>query len=108
MGDIYIRRDIQDSWLVSDMKVYTWWLDLVVQSNHEPTKILINGSLYEVPVGVVAVSLKTLAERWKVKKGNVSRFLSLLAEDDIATVTKVGGLTFINMLSRYVRIHKDL
>lgn len=108
MGDIYIRRDIQESWLFSDYKVYAWWIDLVLLSNHEPTKMLINGSLHDVPTGVVTVNLKNLAERWNVKQGKVTWFLSLLAEDDIAKVDKVGSITFINMRSRYVRICQDV
>lgn len=108
MGDIYIRRDIQDSRIFSDHIVYAWWTDLVLMSNHEPTKILVNGSLVDVPTGVVAVNLKNLADRWKVKKGKVSWFLSLLQEDNIAKVDKVSNISFINMRSRYVRICEDV
>ena len=108
MEDVYIRRDIQDSWLFSDHRVFAWWTDLVLMSNHEPTKILINASLYDVPRGVVAVNLQHLADRWRVKKGKVNWFLSLLLEDEIAKINKVSNITFINMESRYVRLCKDV
>lgn len=104
MGDLYLNRDVKDSWLYADYQVFSKWLSLVLLAHHEPTKILISGRLHHVPQGCVAIELKDLAKMWNTKKGNVYHFLSLLEEDDLATVGRVGRIIFINIESRYVRM----
>ena len=108
MKDIYIRQDIKDSWLYAEYSLFSRWLDLLMLSWHEPTKILIEGMLISVPQGCVAIRLEELAKKWDIKKGNVSHFLSLLEEDELAKVSRRGKVTIINLESRYVRLHQDI
>lgn len=105
MGDLYLSLEVKESWLYSDYSSFSKWFSLVKLAWHESTKKLINGALYDVPEGSVAIDLKQLSEMWKVKKGDANLFLSMLIEDKLATVTEERGILFINMLSRYVRIY---
>ena len=105
MGDLYLSLEVKETWLYNDYSSFSKWISLVQFAWHNSAKKLINGVLYDVPEGTVAIDLKQLAEMWKVKRSDANLFLSMLIEDKLATVTEERGILFINMLSRYVRIY---
>jgi hypothetical protein len=58
-------------------------MDILMQANIEPKKVLIKGQLIEVGRGEVIYSYETWANRWKINKSKVLRFLKMLEKDSM-------------------------
>ena len=56
-------------------------MDILMQANIESKKVLIKGQLIEVGRGEVIYSYDTWANRWKINKSKVVRFLKMLEKD---------------------------
>ena len=54
-----------------------------MQANIEPKRVLIKGQLIEVSRGEVIYSYETWANRWKINKSKVLRFLKMLEKDSM-------------------------
>ena len=54
-----------------------------MSANIEPKKVLIKGQLLEVNRGEVIYSYETWANRWKINKSKVLRFLKMLEKDSM-------------------------
>ena len=54
-----------------------------MQANIEPKKVLIKGQLIEVERGEIVYSYETWANRWKINKSKVLRFLKMLEKDSM-------------------------
>jgi hypothetical protein len=58
-------------------------MDILMQANIESKKVLIKGQLIEVGRGEVIYSYETWANRWKINKSKVLRFLKMLEKDSM-------------------------
>ncbi len=58
-------------------------MDILMQANIEPKKVLIKGQLIQVHRGEVIYSYETWANRWKINKSKVLRFLKMLEKDSM-------------------------
>jgi hypothetical protein len=82
-GWIKLHRQLTDHWIWSKPEYLKWWLDILMSANIEPKKVLIKGQLIEVNRGEVIYSYETWANRWKINKSKVLRFLKMLEKDSM-------------------------
>ena len=50
-GYIYIHRQIMDHWVWQDEKYFRWWMTILLNVNHEETKVPINYEIVTVKPG---------------------------------------------------------
>ena len=82
-GWIKIHRTITDNWVWQNSDYLKWWLDILIEVNHTPSKTLIKGSLYECSRGQKLYSLDSWAKRWGTNKSKARRFLKMLEKDNM-------------------------
>lgn len=82
-GWVTLHRALLDHW--------TWkskpfshgqaWVDLILNANHEQSKVMIKGTLYTVERGQQCRSVLTLASEWGWSRGKTERFLITLKNE---------------------------
>ena len=82
-GWIKIHRQLSNHWIWEKPEYLKWWMDILMQANIEPKKVLIKGQLIDVGRGEVIYSYETWANRWKINKSKVLRFLKMLEKDSM-------------------------
>jgi len=82
-GWIKIHRTITHNWVWQNSDYLKWWLDILIEVNHTPSKTLIKGTLYECLRGQKLYSLETWAKRWNTNKSKSRRFLKMLEKDNM-------------------------
>jgi DNA replication protein DnaD len=89
-GWIKLYRSVRHNWLWQNgnERYAKWWMDILMMVNHEPRKVFVNGRLMTIGVGQRLTSLKKLGEMWGVDWRTVSKFLDLLAEDNMIELAK--------------------
>lgn len=80
-GWIKLHRQLTNHWIWDKPEYLKWWLDIIIQANIESKKVLIKDQLIEVNRGEVVYSYDTWANRWKINKSKVVRFLKMLEKD---------------------------
>ena len=87
-GWIKLHRSIRKNWIWEDAQKLKWWLDILLQANHQERKILLGNELILVERGSFHTSELKLMKRWGVSKTTVRRFLELLESDGMITLEK--------------------
>lgn len=88
-GWIKLYRSVQNHWLWDNSDYFKWWVDILMTVNHSPNKVLTrDGKLQEVFTGETLTSVNKLAQKWGVTRRTVSKFLSLLEQDEMISVQK--------------------
>jgi hypothetical protein len=82
-GWIKVHRQLSNHWIWEKPEYLKWWLDILMQANIEPKKVLIKNQLIEIGRGDVLYSYETWANRWKINKSKVLRFLKMLEKDSM-------------------------
>ena len=82
-GWIKVHRQLSNHWIWDKPEYLKWWLDILMQANIEPKKVLIKNQLIEINRGEVVYSYETWANRWKINKSKVLRFLKMLEKDSM-------------------------
>ena len=80
---IKLFRDINKHWIWQNSDYLKWWLDILLEVNHAPAKVVINNKIYDCNRGEKLYSLDTWAHRWGTNKSKVRRFLQLLQNDNM-------------------------
>lgn len=80
---IKLFRDINKHWIWQNSDYLKWWLDILLEVNHAPAKVVINNKIYDCNRGEKLYSLDTWAARWGTNKSKVRRFLQLLQNDNM-------------------------
>lgn len=80
---IKLFRDINKHWIWQNSDYLKWWLDILLEVNHAPAKVVINNKIYDCNRGEKLYSLDTWAVRWGTNKSKVRRFLQLLQNDNM-------------------------
>lgn len=97
MSWIKIHRDLNKHWIWNNPEYLKWWLDILIEVNFEPQKILINNKIYECNRGEKLYSLDTWAKRWNTNKSKVRRFLDLLQKENMITLKSETQTTRISV-----------
>jgi uncharacterized phage protein (TIGR02220 family) len=85
-GWIKLHREINSHWIWSNSDYFKWWIDILLEVNHTPAKVLIKGKVYNCGRGEKLYSLDTWASRWGTNKSKVKRFLEMLQKDEMICV----------------------
>lgn len=85
-GWIKLHRAIRKNWIWEDPLKLKWWLDILLQANHQERKILIGNEIVLIERGSFHTSTIKLSERWKVDRKTVKKFLELLQKDNMITL----------------------
>ncbi|WP_346888312.1 DnaA N-terminal domain-containing protein [Clostridium sp. UBA1056] len=87
-GWIKLHRAIRKNWIWEDAQKLKWWLDIILQANHQERKVLLGNELVVVERGSFHTSELKLAKKWGVSKTTVRKFLELLESDRMITTIK--------------------
>lgn len=85
-GWIKLHRAIRKNWIWEDPQKLKWWLDILLQANHQERKILIGNEIVLIERGSFHTSTVKLSERWSVDRKTVKKFLELLQKDNMITL----------------------
>jgi hypothetical protein len=85
-GWIKLYRSIQKHWIWDNSDYLKWWIDILMEVNHDETKVLIKNELYICNRGQSVRSVLNWARRWRVDRGKAQRFLMLLEKDQMMTL----------------------
>lgn len=80
---IKLFRDINKHWIWQNSDYLKWWLDILLEVNHAPAKVVIKNKIYDCNRGEKLYSLDTWAHRWGTNKSKARRFLQLLQNDNM-------------------------
>jgi hypothetical protein len=80
-GWISLHRKIRDNWIWEDPVKLKWWIDILLEVNHEPKNIIRGLSVINCDRGQTIRSLQGWSERWNVSRSCVRHFLKLLQDD---------------------------
>lgn len=98
-GWIKIHREIKNHWIWNNPEYLKWWMDIILEANYTPSKVVIKGTIYECGRGEKLYSLDTWASRWNTNKSKVRRFLNLLQNDsmiELKNETQTTRITICN------------
>ncbi len=87
-GWIKLYRSIRKHWLWEDAEKLKWWIDILLQANHQDNKFLLGSELVVIERGSFHTSELKLSQRWGVSKTTIRKFLELLEEDKMIEVKK--------------------
>ena len=80
---IKLFRDINKHWIWQNSDYLKWWLDILLEVNHAPAKVVIKNKIYDCNRGEKLYSIDTWAHRWGTNKSKARRFLQLLQNDNM-------------------------
>lgn len=87
-GWIKLYRSIRKNWIWEDAQKLKWWLDILLQANHQDRKVLLGNELVLIERGSFHTSELKLSKKWGVSKTTVRKFLELLESDHMITTEK--------------------
>ena len=82
-GWIKLNREINSHWVFQNSDYFKWWVDILLEVNYAPAKVVIKGKVYECARGEKLYSLDTWATRWKTNKSKVRRYFDLLQKENM-------------------------
>jgi len=82
-GWIKLNREINNHWVFQNSDYFKWWVDILLEVNYTPAKVVIKGKIYECGRGEKLYSLDTWAIRWKTNKSKVRRYFDLLQKENM-------------------------
>lgn len=85
-GWVRLYRAIRKHWLWEDAIKLKWWIDILLQANHQDRKVLIGNELMTIERGSFHTSIMKLSDRWQVDRKTVKKFLDLLEKDGMITL----------------------
>lgn len=85
-GWIRLYRAIRKHWLWEDAIKLKWWIDILLQANHQDRKVLIGNELMNIERGSFHTSIIKLSDRWQVDRKTVKKFLEVLEKDGMITL----------------------
>lgn len=85
-GWIKIYRKVRDHWIWEDANKLKWWLDILLEVNHDPKKVVIGYNIFDCNRGESIRSLHNWGVRWGVSKTVVNNFFRLLQNDGMIEV----------------------
>jgi DNA-binding transcriptional regulator YhcF (GntR family) len=80
-GYIKLYRSIRNHWVWEDPRKFQWWIDILMECNHDDKKVPIGFELFDCKRGQTLHSRLEWSKRWRVDESTVRRFLSMLEAD---------------------------
>lgn len=110
LGWISIHRKIREHWIWNDPVKLKWWIDLLMEANHQDNKINIGYEVFECKRGQTIRSLQGWAYRWNVSRDTARNFLKMLhSENMILTknLKKTTQITICNYDTYQTSLHDE-
>lgn len=100
-GYFSINRSIEDNWLWKQKPFSKGqaWIDLILLANHSEVKLPKGDEINTYKKGCVHRSIYFLAERWGWNRKTVRRFLSVLENDQMVSVSCTASGTTITLIN---------
>jgi hypothetical protein len=98
-GFIKLFRSLTRHWIWEDERKLKWWINILLDVNHQDNKVPIGFDLIECKRGQSVKSLESWAKQWRVDKSTVRRFFDLLQKDSmirLENLQKTTRLTVCN------------
>ena len=95
-GYISIHRKIWDSKIWTEKEPFdirSAWIDLLLMANHADNSIIVNRKSVDIKVGQMLTSYGKLSKRWNWSVGKVRRYLALLSDMKMITLSGTQGGT---------------
>ena len=101
-GYIKLYRCILDNplWKFDQVTKLQAWLDLLLNTNWKPGKLVINSCIINIDRGQIGWSEVTMSKRWSWSRNKVRRFLRML-EDEGNIVQQKNNKTTIITICEY-------
>lgn len=98
-GWISLHRKIRDNWIWKDPVKLKWWMDILLQVNHDEKIVKVNIGLKNIDCGrgQSVMSLQNWAKRWNVSKGCARAYLGLLQKEKMIVMENVTKSTRITV-----------
>ena len=101
-GWIKLYRQVTDTYIWNATEPFdrrSAWIDLLLMANHEERSFLLrNGQNQTVQEGQLFTSIVHLAQRWRWSRNRVYRYLELLTEQGMVTVSGTPNGTLITLV----------
>ena len=101
-GWIKLYRQVTDTYIWAANEPFdrrSAWIDLLLMANHEERSFLLrNGKNQTVKEGQLFTSTGHLAQRWHWSRGRVNRYLGLLSEQGMVTVSGTPSGTLLTLV----------
>jgi hypothetical protein len=101
-GWIRVYRSIKHNFLWTSSEPYdkrSAWIDLLLSVNHEDRTIMINGRPQVIGEGQRWLSQIALAKRWKWSRNRVNRYLHILVEQRMVTLSGTPSGTLLTIVN---------
>lgn len=100
-GWVSIHRSVTENFVWQDkpFNMGAAWIDLILTANHEERKLAIEGHLIIIRRGQTFTSIRSLAEKWGWSKVKVSRYLSLLEQDEMVKLERSKSGTLLTLVN---------
>ena len=108
-GFVKLDRDLLEHWIWTSEPFTKGqaWVDLLMLANHKSTKAVHNGVVVDHRIGCVDRSVLWLSDRWGWSRGKAKRFLELLQEEGMVSVTSTTQGTSIR-IENYIKRQQSL
>lgn len=100
-GWVSLHRSVTENFVWQDkpFNMGAAWVDLILMANHEEKKMPLDGRLITIKRGQTFSSVRSLAERWGWSKNKVTRFLSLLEQDEMVITERSKNGTLLTLVN---------
>ena len=82
-GYVAIHRDLQKHWIWQDSNYLKWWLTILMNVNHAPTRFPVNNELITCNPGESFRSIEGWTMLFGCSKKTTIKFFSLLESDNM-------------------------
>ncbi len=102
-GYIKLHRKIEDDelWLTEPFTKSQAWIDIILNANRLPGKVMIRDMAIDLDTGQLAWSQLTMCKRWKWSRGKVKRYLNLLQKIERILVQQIGQHSTLLTICNY-------
>lgn len=96
-GFIKLYRSLRDHWIWEDAEKLKWWLDILMECNHQEKTMNLGFGLIQCKRGQSTNSILTWSKRWRVDKSTVRRFFTLLKKDGMIKTQSLKKTTLLTV-----------
>lgn len=96
-GWIKLHRRVLDHWVSTDPVAFFLWAQLLLMSNHDSAKFVIDGQLIECSRGSTVTSIRKLAEKAGVSRHKVSLILKMFEKEQMITQKTSHKMTYLTI-----------
>lgn len=101
-GFVKLFRSIIKHWIWEDERKLKWWINILLEVNHQDNKIQLGFDLIECKRGQSVKSLESWAKQWRIDKSTVRRFFDLLQKDSMIRLENLQKTTRLTVCNHWI------